>query len=88
MTKIQSDVAREIATFLCAPIVVNGFDITAAPARRANSRVSSVESFSTTIISCAQRTLSTQASMFAASFLAAMTTDTGTDSLSLNPVYQ
>ncbi len=67
-------------------MVVNGFDITVAPACRAKSTVASVESFSTTIISRAQRTLSTHASMFAASFRAAITTDTGTDPLSLNPI--
>jgi hypothetical protein len=69
-------------------MVVNGFEITVAPACLAISTVLSVESFSTTIISRAQRTLATHASMFAASFLAAMTTDTGTDPLSLNPIYR
>lgn len=83
-TKIHSLAARSKAAFLWPPIVVKGCENAVAPARRASSTVSSVESFSTTSISRAQRTLSIHARMLAASSRAAITTVTSTVEPSLN----
>src|SRR5215210_8038644 len=62
-----------MALFRAIPIVVNLGLITVAPAPRARSIVSSIESFSTTITSLTHSRLAMQASMFAASSCAAIT---------------